>query len=90
MLETYNTTDFVTGILDTLTVLETRAPLHVHVQVSFSWPKIYKLSQNIKTNVHYHELFFFVLEITFIIDLVQCLPSLSCGHYQKTYITLSL
>ncbi|XP_018650450.1 hypothetical protein Smp_124700 [Schistosoma mansoni] len=34
MLETYNTTDFVTGILDTLTVLETRAPLHVHVQIN--------------------------------------------------------
>ncbi|CAH8475640.1 unnamed protein product [Schistosoma turkestanicum] len=33
MLETYNTTDFVTGILDTLTVLEIHAPLHVNVQI---------------------------------------------------------
>ncbi|KAH8859409.1 Integrator complex subunit 7 [Schistosoma japonicum] len=33
MLETYNTTNFVTGILDTLTVLETRAPLHVPIQI---------------------------------------------------------
>ncbi|CAH8493702.1 unnamed protein product [Heterobilharzia americana] len=33
MLGTYNTTDFVSGILDTLTILETRAPLHVHSQI---------------------------------------------------------
>nr|CAH8840086.1 unnamed protein product [Trichobilharzia regenti] len=33
MLNTYNTTNFVSAILDTLTTLETRAPLHVHSQI---------------------------------------------------------